>query len=167
MLKISLQDLIIRLDEQKQVFQMLVPKRGARDGELQVFYEISEQDALGDESVEDAIGKSILAFLSAKTTSNLFGLQRYRDAGSDFAQSMEDESTVLSQSGNADSEFEGAKLRIDRFNETWTLEDVDGLTALMKSAAQGGSKKAKDFLRNVWPAHSAILKKRILRGKDV
>lgn len=166
MLKLSLQDLIVRLDERGEVFQMLIPKEGGKAGELQVFYEVSEQDILGDESVEDQIGEILLSFFSARCASNLFGLDRYREAGKAFAHSIDADSDALLSSGEADSEFEGAKLRIRRFDETWSLEDVDGITALIEHASNRGSKEAAEFLRKEWPTHSAILRKRIQRARE-
>jgi hypothetical protein len=163
MLKLSMQDLIIRLDEQREVFQMLTPKRGGSAGELQVFYEVSEEDIVGDESVEDQIGKTIFAYLSARYASNSFGLDRYRDAGMKFAESMGVEENSLLTSGDADSEFEGALLRIRRFDESWTEDDIDGITALIELASNRGSKQAAEFLLREWPTRAAILRKRIQR----
>jgi hypothetical protein len=163
MLKLSLRDLIIRLDEQRKVFQMFVPKRHGSTDELQLFYEVSESDILSDEAVEDEIGKLILAYLSARYTSNLFRLDHYRTAAKEFAESIDVQSSSLLASGDADSEFEGAMLRIRSFDESWTLGDVDGITALMEHASNRGSKEATVFLREKWPTNAAIFKKRIQR----
>ncbi|MDM5182168.1 hypothetical protein PO883_33910 [Massilia sp. DJPM01] len=164
MANLSLQDLIIRLHEQDQSLQMFTQKRGGGAGELSFFHELSDLDMLSEETVEEHIGRAVLAFLSAKYESDLFGLDRYRQAGKSFAASMDDESALLLASGDAENEFEGAMLRIYRFDESWTLEDIEGMTALLERAARSGSKKAKKFLREDWPERSLMFRKRLERS---
>lgn len=166
MLKIAMQDLIVRLDEERKVLQFLVPKKADKAGELRTFYEISEDEVPGAEGLENHIGAAILAFLSATYAGMSFHLDQYRQAGKDFGQSLSDEAIVLVGRGDADSEFEGAMLYLSRFDETWTLEDVDGVTALLERASINGSAKAAQFLRDDWPARSKILKKRLGRPAD-
>lgn len=166
MLKIAVQDLIVRLDEERNVLQFLVPKKAGKAGELRIFYEISEDEIPGAEGLENHIGTAILAFLSATYAGRSFRLDQYRQAGMEFGQSLSDETIVLQGSGDADSEFEGVMLYLNRFDETWTLENVDGVTALLEQASMNGSPKATQFLRDDWPARSKILKKRLGRSAN-
>ncbi len=164
MLKISSKDLVIRLDEQKNVLQLLVPNVGGKSGELRVFYEISEDEALGEESIESHIGATVLAFLSSTYTASSYHLEQYRQAGESFDMHLSGDSALLN-SGDADSEFEGAMLRIHRFDETWSVEDVDGMTAFLDRCAKCGSEKATKFLQDDWPTRSKLMKKRLGRGQ--
>ena len=165
MLKIAMQDLIIRLDEQRNMLQLLVPKRSDKAGELRIFYEISEAEIPGKESLEKHIGAAVLAFLTATYASQSFYLDQYRKAAENFDQSLSDETVELLGSGDADREFEGAMLHLNRFDETWLLDDVDGVTALLAQSAKNGSEKAAQFLRNDWPTRSKMLKKRLGRSR--
>lgn len=164
MQKIANRDLVIRLDEQRDVLQLLAPKKGGEVGELRAFYEFSVEEIHSTESLEHYVGTIVLAFLSANYTTNSFRLDQYRQAGQEFCQLMSDEVTALLDSGDGDSEFEGAMLRLSFVDETWSLEDVDKITALLVRAAGNGSEKAAHFLRDDWPIRSKILKKRLGRA---
>jgi len=163
MLKIAEKDLIVRLDEQRDVLQLLVPKNQGDSGQLRVFYEFSADEVLGVENLENHVGTMILAFLSATYPAISFRLKEYRQAGEDFKQSMSNEVAASPYSNGADNEFEDAMLRLHRFDETWSIDDIDGLTALFEQAAKNGSEKAEEFLRDHWPTRSNILKKRLGR----
>lgn len=165
MLKISLQDLVIRLDEQQGILQLLVPMVGGRPGELRVFYEISEVEALAKESIESHIGMTVLAFLSATYPATSFRLPQYREAGENFYRDLSAASAIQSDAGDPDSEFEGAMLRIHRFDETWSEEDVDGMTSLLERSAKNGSEKAQKFLHDDWSTRSKLMKKRLARAR--
>ena len=166
MMKIAMQDLIIRLDENRDVIQLLVPKKTGKADDLRLFFEITEDDASNRQELEKHIGTTILAFLSATYTSNSFFLDQCRDAGKDFEQAIAGDVTGLLDSGDADADFENAMLRVNRFNENWLLDDVDGITALLEQSTKNGSKKAAKFLREDWPALSKIFKKRLGRMTD-
>ncbi|WP_143870869.1 hypothetical protein [Nostoc linckia] len=159
-----MQDLIIRLNEQRDVLQLLVPKKGGKVEKLRVFYEIAANEIPNTESLESHLGSIVLAFLSVTSTAKSFHLDQYRQAGKDFGQFMSNEAAELLDSGDADSEFDGALLRLNLFDDTWSLEDIDGITALLARAAENGSEKAAQFLRDDWPARSKMLKKRLGRA---
>ncbi|MCE3602710.1 hypothetical protein LXA47_03735 [Massilia sp. P8910] len=161
MLNILESDLIVRLNEEKGTLQLLLPAKG---GELQVLDEISESQFVEGESAADVIGKSIMSYLSASHTSVLFGLEDYREAGRDFAQSIQKESQLLLKSGDPDSEFEGVQLLLSEFDSKWTLADVDRISALLENAARGSS-QAEKFLADDWPTRSDALKRRIARTR--
>lgn len=163
MSSVSNNDLVIRLNEDGRVLQMLIPKiNGVNEG-LQVLHEIFEDKITCEESIEIQIGKAVLAFLSSNYTSDSFGLGAYRNAGRDFAEALEDEAEMLLKSGDADKEFEGMLLRLQRFNETWTLDDVDAITAFIEGVSHRGSRRAKLFLNEEWPMRADMLKRRISR----
>ncbi|MBI3231237.1 MAG: hypothetical protein HYZ45_14060 [Burkholderiales bacterium] len=162
-MKLALQDLIIRLDEKREVIQLLVPKKTGKADDLRAFFEITEDDILNRQELEKGIGATILAFLSATYNSNSFFLDQCRDVGKDFEQAVADDAKGLLARGDADAEFESVMLRINRFNESWLLDDVDGITALLEQSAKNGSKKAAQFLCDEWPALLKIFKKRLGR----
>ena len=162
-MEITEKDLIVRLDEQRDVLQLLVPKIGSDSGQLRVFYEISDAELSDADSLENQIGTIILAFLSSTYAAKSFRLKDYRQAGEDFHQSLSAEVDASPGFGDADSEFEGAMLRLHRFDETWSVDDIDGIGALIERTANNGSEKAKEFLRDHWPTRSMILKKRLGR----
>ena len=162
-MKLDQNDLIVRLDEQRDVLQLLVPTNESDSGQLRVFYEIPATEVLSGESLENHIGTIILSFLSATYAAKSFRLSEYRQAGEDFEKSLSVEVDSLLSSGEADNEFEGAMLRLHRFDESWSFDDIDGITALIERAANNGSEKARDFLRDHWPARAMILKRRIGR----
>lgn len=166
MLKTTMQDLIIRLDEQRNVLQLLVPIKPGKTGELRIFYEIPEDEILGIDDLENRIGATVLAFLSATYAAKSFRLDKYRKAGEDFGQFMSNEVIELLSGGDADSEFEGIMLHLNRFDETWSFEDVDDVTALLELSIKNGSEKAAKFLLEEWPTRSKILKKRLSRIAD-
>lgn len=162
-MKLLLQDLVLRLDEQNELIQLLAPRRNGSPGELELFYEISKSNLSEVESIEEELGRAILAFLSVRYNGNAFGLSRYREAGKSFAESLEQNANSLLTSGDAEYEFEGAMLRIRRFNDDWSESDIDDITLLMERASSRGSRAAAQYLINEWPAHQAILRKRIQR----
>jgi hypothetical protein len=158
-----MQDLIIRLDEQRDMLQLLVPQKAGKVGELRVFYEIADSEISSTKNLESHIGETVLAFLSATYAAKSFRLDQYRQAGKDFGRFISNEAAELLGSRDADNEFEGAMLRLNQFDETWSPEDVDEITALLARAAENGSEKAVQFLRDDWPTRSKILKKRLGR----
>lgn len=166
MLGIKMQDLIIRLDEQRDVLQFLVPKKTDKVGGLRIFYEVPASKIPSTEDVENHIGTTILAFLSATYSAKSFRLDKYRQAGRSFDQLMTDEIAQSLDSEDIDDEFEGAMLHLNRFDETWSLKDVDDMTALLMRLAESGSEKAAQFLRDDWLTRSEILKKRLDRNTD-
>lgn len=165
MLNITMQDLIIRLDEQRNVVQLLVPTEQNKAGALRIFHEISENEFLGDNNLESHIGTIILSFLSATYSTNLFGLDKYREASKNFHDSMHAESIELLKTATIDSNFEGILLYLHSFDETWSVEDIDGVTALLERLVTNGSDEAAQFLRDDWPVRSVILKQRLSRTK--
>ena len=66
MLRLAIRDLVIRLDEERQMLQFLVPKQQGETGDLRVFYEIPEPEIIdGQRDLETEIGIALLSYLSA------------------------------------------------------------------------------------------------------
>jgi hypothetical protein len=162
-MEISTRDLIIRLDESRDALQLLVLQKNSESIKLYILDEIFTNQIPDTKNFENYIGESILAFLSANYITKSFNLDKYRQAAKDFNKFISNESTTLLNSENTNDKFEGIILHLSQFNETWSLEDIDKITTLLIQAAENGSEKAFQFLRNEWPALSKIFKKRLNR----
>jgi hypothetical protein len=149
-------DLLIRLHDDGETIQFLCRRTPSSSGELTVIHEI-RSDAEG--SIEEHVGQVVLAFLSAATSSNRFNLDQYRKAGSEFASSLT--STNLN---DAERDYENARYLVDRFDESWSLAQLDEVDALLQSASSRGSNGAQQYLKERWPQMRAILVKRLKRG---
>jgi hypothetical protein len=161
--KLLAQDLVVRLVANRGSLQLLVPNV-AKEGELRVFHEFSENDVPTAETLEHHIGTAVLAFLSATHEGSAFQLERYRQAGRDFEASIKPSVEDLLQKGDPDSVFEAAVIRLRGFDHSWSEKEVNEVRTLIEQSAKRGSKQAATFLREKWPVQSDILRKRIRRG---
>lgn len=162
-MELQMRDLVIRLDEKRKRLQLLTPKDKRS---LQCFFELAEDGASDHADIAQKVGAAVLAFLSANYPGDTFGIAKYRQAGRDFAQELDQEWRVLMASGDAEQEFDGARLRIDLFDDTWSITDIDNVTSALEQAASKGSQRAKDYLADEWPALGQVFRKRLSRRRD-
>jgi len=153
-------DLIIRLDEVDGAIQFLSRRMPLSSGKIGLLHEIRSSSISPNETLEHQIGQVALAFFSANSESTLFDLDRYRQAGADFAAELAGREIIP---GDAQHDFESALLLLDRFNETWTLQQLDEIDALLQSAAKRGSADARKYVSEQWSDMRSILAKRISR----
>lgn len=155
MLKLASRDLVIRLDEQRRVLQFLVPKGSGDAGEMQVFYEVPE-DELDQSQFEHEIGVALLAFLSATYSSAVFHLDQYRNAAKNLTGKWEVERTQELQSksatGDAAAKYELGMQRIAQGLRAKSRAAMNEADTLIKEAAKLGSPEATEYLVNLWPA---------------
>lgn len=161
-MSIQANDLVVRLDEARSVIQLLVPKNGTVD--LRVFHEFSEAQLESALGIERELGIALLSFLSATYSSSRFELSRYREAGSQLVEEQAVMSAAQHVPREADEDFEAAMLLIRRVGDATSLDHLDEISALIRSAASRGSSSATRYLANQWPALNEVLRKRIARS---
>ncbi|GGP28344.1 hypothetical protein GCM10010971_41630 [Silvimonas amylolytica] len=160
MRELDTNDVVIRLDPPRSMVQLLVKKT---DGTLDLFYEASQETLLEMGGFERGLGVLVLGYFSAKTKVDIFNLEDYRRGATAFQKELDEEAAELLSSEDSNSVFEGALLRLDRFDDTWTLQDLDDMESLIRHAADGGSEAAQVFLKEKWPERVKILRRRITR----
>jgi hypothetical protein len=157
MLKLNLQDLVIRLDEQRHVLQFLVPKGQNGAGGLRVFYELSAADvADADVTLEHQLGVALLSFLSATYQSAEFHLDNYRDAAKEVAAQLQPEIlnglVEKSNAGDSAAKYKLAMHRIAEGLRAKSRASMREAESLLQEAAKLGDADAAEYLSNLWPA---------------
>jgi hypothetical protein len=145
------------LDEQRRVLQLLVPKKSGQIGDLRVFYEMPEREALDcGEALEHHIGVALLSFLSATYQSSAFRLDEYRDAAKTITPEWEAERGQIlsskSAAGDPAAKYELAMHRVAEGLRTKSRAIMNEADALLREAASLGSSDADKYLSNLWPA---------------
>lgn len=165
MLKIKKQDLILRFDEEREMLQFLVPNKSSLKSELNIFFEVAMEPISQDNKLEQEIGSAVIAFLSATYRSKNIKISQYRKAGEAFAEELQASVPDLESNKTLDEEFEDAMLYLDRFDENWTIDDLENVTNLIYEVAERGSIKAQEYVENEWIDLYGVLKTRLARKK--
>jgi hypothetical protein len=156
MLKLIAKDLVIRLDEQRNVLQFLVPKGSGENGDLRVFYEMSEEELSKHGELEHQIGVTLLSFLSATYSSAGFRLKQYRNVAESLTDQWEAERTQglkkKSAKGDATAKYELGMQRVAHGLRTKSRAAMSEAETLFEEAAKLGNNEASEYLTNLWPA---------------
>jgi hypothetical protein len=152
-LKLKQEDLVVRLDEERQVMQFLVLDRTGHADELRVFYEMPAQEVeVSDESVEQGLGIALMSFLSATYSSEAFGLGRYRKAAKDMEKGRSQTLQGKSAKGDSVAMFELAMQTIAHGLRAKSKAKMQKADQLLREAAAAGSAEAAEYIANLWPA---------------
>jgi hypothetical protein len=147
------EDLVVRLDEERQVLQLLVLDRTGRADELRIFYEMPAQEVEDSgEPVEHALGMALMSFLSATYSSEAFGLGRYREAAQDMEKGRSQALRGKSAKGDSIAMFELAMQTIAHGLRAKSKVKMQKADQLLREAAAAGNKEAVEYLANLWPA---------------
>jgi hypothetical protein len=156
MLRLAIRDLVIRLDEERQTLQFLVPKQQGETGDLRVFYEILEPETVdGQRDLETEIGIALLSFLSATYSSSGFHLDDYRQAAKNLTPEWEAERhhelDGISDMSSAVAKYERAMQKVAEGLRAKSRALMNEAEALFKEAAALGNIEAIEYLANLWP----------------
>jgi hypothetical protein len=152
-MKLALEDLVVRLDEQREVLQFLVLDRTGGAGELRVFFELPAQEVEAlSESAEHRIGVALMSFLSATYSSEAFGLDRYREAEKDMEKARSQALRRKSAKGDASAMYELAMQTVAHGLRAKSKAKMETADQLLREAAAAGSTEAAEYLADLWPA---------------